>query len=134
MEIIGKACRQMNPSPVISSTGLSGRVEKKIKIRPQLSKKSAREELEAAQSTCYKNENSAFSPQRLESTMKILGEFRNPATNHATVFSSTGGLRLGKEDKNNDKEENVEHKVEKEDDYDKQVKEVCEDKQVNRTR
>lgn len=62
--------------------------------------------------------------------MKILVESRNPATNHATVFSSTRGLQLGKEEKNNDKEENVEHKVEEEDGYNKQVKEVYEDKQI----
>lgn len=128
MEIVGKARQPaMKPPPVISSAGGS---IKDIKHHPQFSKNLAREEPEASQSTCYRNKNSAFSPQRLEGTMEIVVESRNSVTNLASDFSSTGGLGLSKEEQNNDQEEKVEHKVEEEDEYDKQVNDDKYDKQV----
>ncbi|XP_074354021.1 serine/threonine-protein kinase SRK2G-like isoform X2 [Apium graveolens] len=139
MEIVDKARKPaLNPPPVISSTKGSGQVKEKIKNHPQFSKNLAKEGPEAAQSTCCKNENSALFPQRLEITMEIVVESRNnPARNRASVFSSTGGLGLAKEEQSNDQEDSVEHKAEEEDEYkvkevydDKQVKQVAEDKLV----
>ncbi|KAK1355051.1 Serine/threonine-protein kinase SAPK4 [Heracleum sosnowskyi] len=131
MKIVRKARQPaMKPPTVISSTGGSRQVMKEIKKHLQFSKNLATEKPEAAQSACYRNKKSAFSPQRLEGTMEIVVEPRNPVTNCASVFSSTGGLELAKEEQNNDQEEKVEHKVEEEDEYDKQVKEDTYDKQV----
>lgn len=131
MEIVGKARKPaLNPHPIISSTKGSGQVKEKIKNHPRFSKNLEKEEPEAAQSTCCKNENSDLSSQCLESTMEMVVESRNPARNRASGFSSTGGLGLAKEEQNNGQEENGEHKVEEEYEYNKQVKEVYEDKQV----
>lgn len=133
MEIVREARQPAtHRPPEISSIRGSGRLKEEIKNHPRFSKNVTREEPEAIQAIYHRNDNSTFSPQRLESTMEVVVESRKPATDPASVFSLSGGLGLAKVAHDNDHKENVEHEVEEEDKHDKQVKEVYEDKQVEK--
>ncbi|KAL0545282.1 hypothetical protein IC582_020432 [Cucumis melo] len=93
-----------------------------IKNHPWFLKNLPRELTESAQAAYYKRDNPSFSLQSVDEIMKIVGEARNPPPSSRPV-KGFGWTTEDDEESNEDVDGKVE-KEEEEDEYDKRVKEV----------